>query len=116
MAWLDEARTQHAAMWPPTLDEVLCATQLVPAAMALASSTAKPAQICALVLLVLDLLVGFGHFIGIELRDPMIWICGLALAGLGIAVAVQVKRPGLASLLVLTGVLEALLHLKLVRG
>jgi hypothetical protein len=101
-------------MRPLTLDEALCTTQAVPAILAMTGTATPPLRICAGILVLTDLVLGFGRLIGLIVHDPLLWILGIVLGGLGIAVAAQCRRPIVGTLLVTTGVLEAFIHLHLI--
>ncbi len=104
-------RTMHL-----TYDHVFCGMLAVPSIMVLAEKADSRLKITAGVTLGCALVLGYGSLAGIpplaDFHDPARWICGVLLCALGIAVAVQCKRPVLATLLVTGGVLEALIHLR----
>ena len=96
------------------LDTVLCLMQGVPCVIALTKGKDPTTRTVCGILVALDLVVGFGPYVGLILKDLMAQIACAAIGGLGIFAAVRVAQPTLSTLIVSGGLLLTAIAFRLV--
>jgi hypothetical protein len=98
------------------LDTTLCLLQAAPCVIALTKGKDQGTKVICGILLAMDLVLGLGPYVGLEVHGRLLQGACVALAILGIVAALRVGQHALAALLITSGALMALLALGVVRG
>ena len=96
------------------LDTALCLIQGVPCVIALAKGKDPTTRTVCGILVAIDLVLGFGPYVGLEIKNTLYQITCAVLGGLGIFAAVRVAQGTLSTLIVTGGLLLAAIAFRLV--
>jgi hypothetical protein len=98
------------------LDTVLCTVLSVPALIELVKTKAPADRALCAAVLILGVVLGFGHFVGVNLSGVALEVVGTVVGVVACVTAVKLKQPVACTLMVMSGVLIALLSLGAVAG
>jgi len=96
------------------LDAVLCSALIVPAVIELVKTKIPADRILCVVLLVIALVLGFSHYVGVTLSGAALQVVAIGTGIVAIATAIKVRNPITSTLMITCGALIALLSIGVV--
>jgi len=96
------------------LDVVLCSALIVPAVIELVKTKIPADRILCVVLLVIALVLGFSHYVGVTLSGAALQVVAIATGVIAVATGVKVRNPITSTVMITCGILIAVISIGLV--